>query len=212
MLEQKRCTGPDPLFAMQKPDKSEPIEPGRDAAPIDGELIEQWALRYLDRFASSAANLRRVLQRRARRHGGGEAAAPAAPLIDALVARYVAAGVVDDAAYAASRARTRLARGQSLRTIRAGLAAKGIGAQDAAAAIGALRDAASDPDLAAAAAFARRRRLGPYRRAPAERGRELAAFARAGFDRRTAEAVLGCDDAAALAALLAATANADEVP
>src|SRR5262249_52314473 len=66
-------------------------------------------------------------------------------------------------------------------------------------------DGAADPELAAACAFARRRRLGPYRRSPAaadarERGRELAAFARAGVARHAAEAVLDCADAAAVAA------------
>jgi regulatory protein len=67
----------------------------------------------------------------------------------------------------------------------------------------ALRETAADPNLAAACAFARRRRLGPFRRGPADRARELAAFARAGFARREAEAVLGCADPEAVAALLA---------
>jgi regulatory protein len=68
-----------------------------------------------------------------------------------------------------------------------------------------LRDEGADPDLAAAAAFARRRRLGPFRTdlRPRERAAELAAFARAGFTRRTAEAVLACPDKAAVQALLA---------
>jgi regulatory protein len=166
---------------------------------IDGALIERWALAYLGRFASSAENLRRVLLRRVRKRlpEDRDAVATAVAVIDALVARYRRSGLVDDAAYAAGRARARLRRGQSLRTIRAGLAAKGVGAEDAAAAIAALRDEGGDPDLAAACAFARRRRLGPYRRASAEgddlvRGRELGAFARAGFSRDAAEAVLNC--------------------
>jgi regulatory protein len=171
------------------------------AMPLDAALIERWALGYLGRFASSAENLRRVLLRRARRHfpEGHDATAQAAAQIEALVARYRASGLVDDAAYAAGRARSRLRRGQSLRTIRAALAAKGVATEDAAAAIAALREEAGDPDLAAACAFARRRRFGPYRRALAEdesvsRNKELAAFARAGFSRAAAEAVLACVD------------------
>jgi regulatory protein len=170
------------------------------ASAIDAALIERWALAYLGRFASSAENLRRVLLRRVRRHlsEDREAAARAAGLIDGLVARYRASGLVDDAAYATGRARARLRRGQSLRTIRAGLAAKGVASEDAEAAIETLRDdAAGDPDLAAALAFARRRRIGPYRRGGGERdegdrGKVLAAFARAGFARAAAEAVLSC--------------------
>jgi len=178
------------------------------AAAIDAAQIERWALAYLSRFASSAENLRRVLLRRVRRllPDDREAVARAAAAIDMLVARYQASGLIDDAAYAAGRARTRLRRGQSLRTIRAGLAAKGVAAEDAQAAIDALREEGGDPDLAAAVAFARRRRFGPYRRTPAKpdndvRNKELGAFARAGFARAAAEAVLDCatpEDAEAL--------------
>ena len=189
------------MIGAQRND-SEPVGIGPD-------LLERWALGYLERFASSAENLRRVLRRRVRRRtGDNETAQRAAALIDELVERYRASGIIDDAAYAAARARGRLARGESLRRIAAGLAAKGIDAEDRAAALDALRETAPDPDLAAACAFARRRRLGPYRRGPADRetadrNRDLGSFARAGFGRREAEAVLGCADPEAVAALLA---------
>ena len=88
-------------------------------------------------------------------------------------------------------------------TIRAGLAAKGVASADVSAAIVSLDEGdGAEPDLAAACAFARRRHLGPFRRAPAEPGRELAAFARAGFSRGVAETVLGCVDRDAVEALL----------
>src|SRR5438105_3177411 len=175
------------------------------AAPIDRALIEKWALFYLERYASSAENLRLVLGRRVRRRVGNddEAVGAAGALIEALVARYRASGLLDDAAYAAVRTKSGLARGRSLRRIAAGLAAKGVGAADAAAAVAALGDGAGDPELAAACTFARRRHLGPFRRAAADRRRELAAFALAGFERRTAETVLACDDEEAVADLLA---------
>ena len=165
-----------------------------DTNAIDAALIERWALHYLGRYASSAENLRRVLSRRARRRldDDREALAEVRPAIDALVRRYRESGLVDDAAYAGAQARSRLRRGQSLRTIRAGLAARGVGADDSAAALDALREDGDDPDLAAACVFARRRRLGPFRRGGGDRAKELAAFARAGFARATAEAVLAC--------------------
>lgn len=185
------------------PMQSRAARGGRTEAAIDAALIEEWALSYLGRYATTAAHLRQVLRRRVRRRGADQPEAAADPLIDALVARYRETGLLDDAAYAAGRARRGMAQGRSLRRIAAGLAAKGVGASDAAAAIGALRDGAADPDLAAACAFSRRRRLGPFRTAPAQPERELAAFARAGFDRRTAEAVLACTDEASIATLLA---------
>src|SRR4029077_1419523 len=93
------------------------------ANAIDGALVERWALHYLGRYASSAENLRRVLSRRARRRldDDREALSEVHALIDALVARYRTAGLVDDAAYAGAQARSGLRRGKSLRTIRAGL-------------------------------------------------------------------------------------------
>jgi regulatory protein len=85
--------------------------------------------------------------------------------------------------------------------MRARLAAKGVSAADVDEAVSGLRTAAPDPDVAAACAFARRRRLGPFARNPADHARELGAFARAGFSRRVAEAVLACSDLAAVEAL-----------
>jgi len=182
------------------------VEGATGAASIDAALLERWALGYLERFASTAENLRRVLSRRVRRRLGPDhrMTAETAADIDALVAGYRTSGLIDDAAYAAGRARERLRRGQSLRTIRAALAAKGVGADDAATAIAALSEAAADPEFAAACAFARRRRLGPYRRdgGVPDRTRELAAFARAGFSRRAAAAVLNCADQDAIEKLL----------
>lgn len=170
---------------------------GREIGP---ELLEHWALGYLGRYASSAENLRRVLIRRVRRHSP-EAAQQAGILIEAIVTRYRESGLLDDAAYAAGRVDSLHRRGDSLKAIRARLAAQGVPVAVAADAVSGLRDRAPDPDLAAACAFARRRRLGPFRRRAADRQRELAAFARAGFSRRIAEAVLACDDIEAVEAL-----------
>ena len=167
---------------------------------IEPELLERWALHYLGRYASSAENLRRVLMRRVRRHFP-DSVPPVSPLIDALVTRYCESGLLDDTKYAAGRAHSLHRRGASLKAIRAQLAAKGIVSSHIAGAVSELHSEAADPDLAAACAFARRRRLGPYRRAAADHARELGAFARAGFNRRVAEAVLACGDPAALEAL-----------
>jgi regulatory protein len=125
----------------------------------------------------------------------------AQPLIEALVVRYREVGLLDDAAYAAGRTQSLHRRGDSLRSIRARLMAKGVSAAVVAGAVSGLRDDAPEPDLTAACAFARRRRLGAFRRAAAEPARELAVFARAGFGRRVAEAVLACVDEEAVAEL-----------
>src|SRR6266851_4946520 len=149
------------------PMRSTPETPGEPQATIEPALIEEWALAYLGRYASSAENLRRVLRRRVVRRIGPAAriddAARAA--IGALVERYCAAGLLDDAAYAAGRARQGLARGRSLRRIAAGLAAKGIGPAEVAAATGqggtdarVLQVTGGLAELVVAAARERRRR------------------------------------------------------
>lgn len=181
---------------------------GARSAPIDAALIEEWALAYLGRYTSSAAHLRQVLLRRVRRRlgPGTQIDKEVSEAIDALIERYRETRLLDDAAYAGGQVRRGLARGRSLRQIAAGLQAKGIGADDAAAALGALREGTADPDLAAAIAFARRRGFGPFRRGQADGAdgrRVLAAFARAGFARRTAARVIAARDEAEVAALLA---------
>jgi regulatory protein len=179
----------------------------RSVDPIPPSLIEEWALSYLDRYATSAANLRQVLLRRARRRlgRGTQIGKEVSEAIDALIVRYRAARLLDDAAYAGGQVRRGLARGRSLRQIAAGLQAKGVGADEAAAVLAALREGTADPDLAVAIAFARRRGFGPFRRAPnggADSRRALAAFARAGFTRRTASRVLAARDEVEVTALL----------
>jgi regulatory protein len=177
---------------------------------VTPDHLERAALHHLERFASSAANLRRVLERRvlrAARHHGTDPA-EAAPWIDALIARFRASGLLDDATYAQGRAAALFRRGDSQRSIRAKLAAKGVGAEDIDGALAALRaevaadGAAGDDgrgrsfDLQAAANYLRRRRIGPHRppeARAANRARDLAALARAGFSYDVARAALDGD-------------------
>ena len=129
------------------------------------------------------------------------AAAAAREAVRTVVARLAAAGAVDDAAFAASRARKLTRGGRSRRAVAAHLAAKGI---DAATARAALPEDA-DTELAAALMLARRRRLGPFRIAEADAAtvrRELGVLARAGFAGRVAACALGMDAATAEALVL----------
>jgi len=167
--------------------------------------LENVALWYLQRFAASADSLRLVLLRRVdksvRAHDTDRA--EGAALVEDIVARFRASGLLDDRLYAEGRARSLHRRGVSLRGIRARLRAKGVGAEDIEAALAALSEDAPEPDLAAAIAYARRRRIGPYR-ARGDRAelreRDLAALARQGFDYDTARRVIEADSAEALEA------------
>lgn len=164
--------------------------------------LESAALHYLERFASSSANLRRVLMRKAARaqaHWGGEAA-EAAAMVETAMVRLAGLGYLDDGAFAQARAASLHRRGQASRAIRAGLAARGVAPDlvDAALSDLAAREGRADTDLDAALILVRRRRLGPYRpeaERAARRLRDLAVLARAGFSHDVARRVIDADRA-----------------
>ena len=165
---------------------------------LKGESLEKAALNYLGHYASSAEHLRRVLRRRIARAGVEKEEAEAARgAIDGIVARLVAERLLDDRLYATQLAASLHRRGMSAAQICFRLAEKGIAEDDAKAALASL-GTASESELAAACALARRRRLGPYR-APATRAsfreRDLGVLARAGFSRDVARRVLDAGDA-----------------
>jgi regulatory protein len=168
--------------------------------------LENAALHYLERFASSSANLRRVLMRKVARSARAHGSDPAdgAGLVEAIIARYLQSGLLDDAAYAAQKAASLRRRGTSRYGIRGKLAVKGVGAELIDAALERLDDEQGSGDLFAACALARRRRLGPCRpkeeQAP-HRRKDLAALARAGFSLDVARRVLAAADVDALEAL-----------
>jgi len=167
--------------------------------------LENVALWYLQRFAASADSLRRVLMRRveksARAHDTDRE--EGAAFVEDVIARFRASSLLDDRVYAEGRTLSLHRRGISTRAIRARLAAKGVGADDIDAALAMLRDQTADPDLAAAIAYARRRRIGPYRtRGDREemRERDLAALARQGFGYDIARRVIEALDVGKLEA------------
>jgi len=180
--------------------------------PVSAASLEASALFYLERFATSAANLRRVLQRRVRRSAELHGTDPevGALLIEALIQRFLGTGLLDDRAYAEAKSASLHRRGTSSRAIAAKLAGKGIGRDLVQSVLAEADDesglaARPGGDLAAAAALARRRRLGPYREEAAReahRLKDLGTLARAGFARTVAERVLQAADPEALAALL----------
>ncbi len=180
----------------------------RGPRPATPERLENAALHYLQRYASSAENLRRVLMRRvlrsARVHGTdpGEGAAA----IEALLRRLQRNGLLDDRLYAEGKARSLHRRGASQRLIRARLGEKGVEADVVEAAVAGLDDLAAHPDLAAGIALARRRGLGPFRPAAERRdrrARDLAALGRAGFPYEIARTVIDAEGPEALEALAA---------
>jgi regulatory protein len=167
---------------------------------IDERSLENAAVFYLRRFPSSAANLRRVLDkkvRRARAKGAEASEEDAARAIDVVAQRMIDAGLVDDGAYARGLAQSLFNRGLALRSISRRLHEKGVPEELARTALETLKEEHEDADRTAAAAFARRRRLGPHRALELRaerRERDMAALARAGFSYGIARAVIDAED------------------
>ena len=171
----------------------------RKATP---KYLENAALYYLSRYATSAENLRRVMMRkvlRSAKHHGTDVEDGAAN-IEAMIMRFLGAGLLDDGAYAKTRAESLYRRGNSARVIWGKLRQKGVEddiISDALEALGVDLEDGQDPELAAAATLAKRRRLGQFAtQKPTEEQREkhLAALARAGFSYDIARRVLDIDD------------------
>jgi len=157
--------------------------------PLDSARLEELALAYAARFATTAAKLSSYLRRKLRERGfEGEGE----PDVAALVARFVANGFVDDAAYGRARARGLVARGYGARRVEEALRAAGIDES--------VREECAPGEAArrrAAVSLARRRGFGPFGAEPGDADaarkaheKQLAAMLRAGHDFAAARLVM----------------------
>ena len=162
----------------------------RGARPLDPSRLEELALRYVARFATSAARLEAYLMRKLGERGWRVDGEPcengsndssqdqAGERVAEIVRRFIAAGYVDDEAYARARSGSLSRRGYGQRRIDMALDAAGIS--------GDLREAVRCDERGqrrAALSLVRRRRFGPFGKEPIDRAlreRQLAAMARAG--------------------------------
>lgn len=166
--------------------------------------LEQAAFAYLERYASSAENLRRVLMRRVERAARAEATTreEGRARVDAVIAKLEANRLLDDRQYAEARARSLSRQGRSKARIAQRLAAKGVDSETVDAAVeSVVEDGHSD--LRAALTLARKRRLGPFRTKAdrkERRERDLAALGRAGFSFEIAKRVIDAESVETLEA------------
>lgn len=167
---------------------------------MDAARLGELALAYVARFATSRAKLSRYLTRKIHESEWVDAIEADAAR-DAAVAKMARLGFLDDRQYASMRGSAMTRRGLGARRVKAQLRVDGITEADAGEAV----EAAEAGALGAALGFARRRRFGPFAaRAtddPAQRERQVAAFARAGHAPALARRILaiapGDDDALA---------------
>lgn len=144
--------------------------------PLTEASLEQLAMHYVARYATTAAKLGTYLTRKCRERTTDT---PPTAAIERIVAKIVALGYVDDAAYARAKAGSHGRRGYGARRIGASLRNAGVAPDTAHDAI-----ATSDVDaLTAITTYLRRRHMGPYATAALTREtrqRTIAALMRAG--------------------------------
>ncbi len=166
----------------------------RPPKPLDQQKLDDLALFYVGRFATTRAKLADYLKRKLRERGW---AGDAAPDIDTLVERLAEHRYIDDAAWAEAKARSMGRRGLGGRRVRMALHAAGVAGSD----LDGGEAVITYERMAAAWRFAERKRLGPFAAAPiadrALRQKAFAAFLRAGHDadltRRILDLPLGAD-------------------
>ena len=172
---------PDPESAYSSRRRTPKIP--RKASP---KSLENAAIYYLKRYASSTANLKSVLMRRVLKsalHHETDVE-EGRRWIDDVVTKLQNTGYLDDRQYTETRIHSLYARGLSLRAIRMKLSEKGVPADIVMEAVEMLCEESKNPELQAAITTARRRKLGPYRvrgDRQENRERDLASLARGGF-------------------------------
>jgi len=156
------------------------------AKKLTQAYLERAAFHYLGRYASSAANLARVLRRKVKRRldDGEEIQPEYDEWIAAVVEKCIRLNYINDRDYARMKARSMSRAGKAKGPVSAYLRHKGVSGQDIEDALGQLdREMDDKADWFAAVAYARRRRFGPFRTADADedkKRRELASMLRAG--------------------------------
>lgn len=186
----------EPDGPAKKPQKRRP-----GPKKVSESYLERAALHYLGRFSSTEANLHAVLERKVRRRNEDHKGPSPEQIgwIEAVVKKCVGYGYVDDTNYARSRADALIRKGKPPRIIAQDLRHKGVPSDIAEATLSALDDEEGpSADRRAAAAYIRRRRFGPFRRADRQVDNKLekekAAMMRAGFSYGLVAELLEADE------------------
>ena len=150
--------------------------PKRPLTPLTAADLERFALRYVERYATTRGRLADYLKRKIRERGwNGEAQ----PDLAALAQRMADLGYVNDLLFAESKAGAMGRRGLGARRVGQALRHAGIEDSD----LDAVAPTVEASAMSSAVAFARRKRIGPFARQAAERPeqeKQLAAMLRAG--------------------------------
>jgi regulatory protein len=157
--------------------------PRRPLPPLNSADLERYALRYVERYATTRVKLAAYLSRKLRERGWESEKSPD---VEGLAQRMADLGYVNDRLYAEAKAGAMARRGLGSRRVRQALRFDGVEEGDAEPAI-------EEDGTASAIAFARRKRIGPYAREAADRVLQekwMGAMIRAGHAPALARAIV----------------------
>jgi regulatory protein len=177
----------------------------RKPSPLDTARLENLALAYAARFATSAAKFEAYLKRKLRERGWEDDSEPDPA---ALVRRFVELGYVDDEAFARAKAGGLLRRGYGPRKIAQALGAAGI-----AEGVRMEIRASEGAERQAALAMAMKRGFGPFGRARPDRAareKQIAAMLRAGHPLDSARELVDAASVTAAEAWVAETSAEEQ--
>ena len=161
----------------------------RNPHPLTSARLEELALAYVARFATTQAKLGAYLRRKLRERGWeGEGTPP----VEALVNRYADLGYVDDAVWARLKAGSLLQRGYGARRVSEALGQAGIEDQ-----VRLQMRPLEGAQRHAALVMARRRRFGPFAMQALDRPmreKQIGAMLRAGHTLDIARWIVNASD------------------
>src|SRR5690349_19218769 len=105
------------------------FKPRRAPPPLTETALQELALRYVGKYATTRAKLRAYLSRKLRERGWD---GPREPDLEALSNRFAELGYIDDAAYALGQSRSLSARGYGKRRLADRLRVAGVDEEDGA--------------------------------------------------------------------------------
>jgi len=165
--------------------------------PLTRDYLVRATYSYLQRFATTEKNLRRVLDRKVRRRlpesCSEELYAEAKLWIDDILQKAIGQNLVNDHIFAEGRAKSLIRSGHSKRQTGQKLLAKGVAPDMAAQVIQKLAAQHEDIDFLSAVKYIRKRRFGAFslrHDGKALVQKELASMSRAGFSYETASRTL----------------------
>lgn len=182
-----------------------PSHAPKRAVKISKRITETYlhnsGLYYLQRYATTVAQFRKIMLRKidnSCRHHPDQDREVCVLLLDALIEKFVRAGLLNDDGFARGSVISLRRRGLSQRMILMKLQNKGLSETQIKAALASFNDEnetdAKSLELEGAMKLARKKKVGPYSNgATYDRNKALGAFARAGFSMDVIRQVLAMD-------------------